>query len=163
MKPLSPYFQFAGKVFKHKCLVFRYGLRTKAPLWRLFIHDWTKLLPVEFPHYARQICGSGGDEVAFAQAWNHHSKHNPHHWEYWIPVTAHMRSALPPNPLPMPEWAVREMVADWLAASHATLGAAVHSVEAWSWFQNEKDVKLRLHPDTWATLNRVLVEYFESH
>lgn len=40
---------------KHKWFVLLAGLQTKAPLWRLIVHDWSKFLPSELPHYNRQF------------------------------------------------------------------------------------------------------------
>jgi hypothetical protein len=61
----------------------------------------------------------------------------------------------------MPEWAVREMVADWLGASRSYEGFFPPTLEGWKWYQKEK-AKLRLHDDTWALLARVLEEYFRN-
>jgi hypothetical protein len=157
-----PKTRYAIKTLHHKWFVFRFGLLTKAPLWRLVIHDWTKFTPSELPAYADQFFGGKGDPIAFAQAWNHHHKANPHHWEYWIPLTAHSRSNIPGGvPLPMPEWAVREMVADWLGAERAYNGYTPASLAVWSWHTaNRGDIKL--HPDTSALVDRVLNEYFDN-
>lgn len=155
-----PILRFIAKTMVHKAYVIRFGLKTKAPLFRLIIHDWTKFTPAELPHYARRHYGANDDKLGFALAWNHHSKSNRHHWEWYVPVTGH-RSApdVGGKPLPMPEKVVREMVADWLAASTAYQGIVPTSVDDWEWFQKEKD-KLRLHTNTWVILNRVLAEYF---
>lgn len=157
-------FRYALKTIRHKSLVFKYGLKTGAPLWRLVVHDWTKFTPSELPHYAVRFFGPEHgleiDHVKFAQAWNHHHKRNAHHPEYWIPTTAHMMSIIPAGlPLPMPEPVVREMVADWLAASTAYTGKHPISVDDWTWFQTEK-ANLRMHAETWCILDRVLSEYF---
>ncbi len=153
--------KFVLKTLRHKFHVIRFGMKTKAPLWRLIIHDWTKFTPAEFPFYAVKACGGKVDEIDFALAWNHHHKSNPHHWEYWIPVTAHNKSTLPGNePLPMPEWAVREMLADWLAATYGEQGIEIDDPANWEWFQKEKTSKLRLHEDSWKVLDQVMSEYF---
>ena len=54
------------------------------------------------------------DPVAYAYAWLHHENTAPHHWGYWIPRSGQYKG----QPLDMPETYVREMVADWLGASH---------------------------------------------
>lgn len=161
MKNFLPMVRYVLKTLHHKMQVIRFGLKTKAPLFRLIIHDWTKFTPAELPHYARRFYGTNDDQLGFALAWNHHHKANPHHHEYWIPITAHRLSPIPGGePLPMPEWAIREMVADWLAASSSYTGIVPKSETDWRWFQKEK-AKLKLHPATWAILQRVLDEYFE--
>jgi hypothetical protein len=163
MKTLLCISRYALKTVRHKILVFKFGLKTGAPIWRLVVHDWTKFTPAELPHYANRFYGEEYgleiDHLKFALAWNHHHKTNPHHSEFWIPTTAHMLSPLPAGlPLPMPEPVIREMVADWLAASHHT-GQHPNSLAEWAWFQKEK-VNMRLHNETWIILDRVLTEYF---
>ena len=122
---------------KHKWFVFLAGLKTGAPIWRLMIHDWTKFLPSELPHYQRQFFGKADDPWGFISCWLHHQNHNPHHWEYWIPRTGHNRG-LPPfpdgEPVPMPEWAIREMVADWMGASRVYEGKWPKPGE-WVWLK----------------------------
>lgn len=157
-----PTCKFLWRTSIHKTFVLLAGLRTGAPLWRLIVHDWTKYTPAEAPHYGRRHYGAKDDILGFVYAWNHHSKLNPHHWEYWIPVTAHRLSPIKAGaPLPMPEWAVREMVADWLGASRSYEGFFPRSLEGWDWYHKEKE-KLRLHDDTWVLLARVLEEYFRN-
>lgn len=154
--------RYVARTLAHKWLVLRFGIRTKAPLWRLLIHDWTKFTPAELPAYAARIYGDTHDPTAFAQAWNHHHKRHPHHWEFWIPVTSHMLSDAPAGePLPMPEWAVREMVADWLAATSAYSGKAPANAGEWTWYIENRDT-IRLHPETAKLLDRVMAEYFAT-
>lgn len=143
---------------KHKWFVFLAGWQTGAPLGRLIIHDWSKFLPSEAPHYGRQFFGPADDPVNFALAWNYHQKRHPHHWEYWQMVTGHNRGGLPDgSPLPMPEWAVREMVADWMGASRAYEGQ--WPTAAWPWLHREgiKDLQ-RMHPETQQRVRRVLFD-----
>lgn len=159
---LRPSCIFLWRTLAHKFFVFRAGLRTKAPLWRLVIHDWTKFSPSEAPHYGRRHYGAADDILGFVYAWNHHSKANPHHWEYWIPLTAHRLSPVKAGtPLPMPEWAVREMVADWLGASRAYEGFWPRSLEEWEWLHGARP-SMRLHDDTQRTIDAVLAEYFTN-
>lgn len=78
INPLSsnflPILRFIAKTMVHKAYVIRFGLKTKAPLFRLLIHDWTKFTPAELPHYARRHYGSNDYKLGFSLAWNHHSK-----------------------------------------------------------------------------------------
>jgi hypothetical protein len=97
-------------VLRHKWFVLVAGLKTGAPLWRLLIHDWSKLTPAEWRGYVehfyapkplvtygdeRNHRGTSPDEAeriltdrkaAFDRAWLHHQKRNPHHWQYWLLV-----------------------------------------------------------------------------
>jgi len=158
----QPTCKFLARTLAHKWYVLRAGLRTKAPLWRLIIHDWTKFTPSEAPHYGRQQYGSADDAMGFAQAWNHHHKSNRHHWEWYIPLTPHRFSTLKGcDPLPMPESSVREMVADWLGASRVHDGFWQTDLAAWAWLHRERP-NMRLHADTQTLIDRVLAEYF-SH
>lgn len=133
---IVPTLKYLWLTIKHKAFVFRAGLRTGAPLWRLIIHDWSKFMPSEAPHYGRQFFGDKSDPLGFAMAWNHHQKNNPHHWEYWIMASGHDRGGFPSGTkLPMPEKLVREMVADWMGASRAYEGQYPKSQSEWSWLQ----------------------------
>jgi len=110
---------------KHKWFVLVAGLRLGVPFWRLLVHDLSKLGFAELPHYQRQFFGRADDPVGFVRCWLHHQNRNDHHWEYWIPRTGHNRCT-PPHPdnepLPMPDAAILEMVADWMAAGRAYEG-----------------------------------------
>jgi len=162
MSNILPTLRYLAATLKHKWFVLRAGLRTGAPIWRLLIHDWTKFLPSEAPHYGRRFYGGGGDALGFAYAWNHHSKANPHHWEYWIPVTSQKSSPVKAGePLPMPEWAVREMVADWLGAARAYEGSWPRDLDNWGWYRDNA-ATLRLHDETRALLGKVLDEIFPA-
>jgi hypothetical protein len=135
-------------VCKHKYFVFIAGLKTKTNLWRLLKHDFSKFYLSEAPHYANQFFGEKNNSLGFSYAWNHHQKCNDHHWEYWVLVTGHNRGGYPDgSPLPMPEQCIREMVADWFAASRAYEGKWPQSFESWTWW-NENFEKIRLHPET---------------
>lgn len=146
-------------VLKHKWFVLLAGLRLRVPLWRLLLHDWTKLRPSELVHYNRQFFGRADDPAGFARCWLRHQNRNPHHWEYWICRTGHSSGAwvcADNEPLPMPEWAVREMVADWMGAARAYEGNWP-SINSWSWFETNRH-RLRLHCETSRTLVRILRE-----
>lgn len=153
--------RYAWLTLKHKWFVLLAGLRTKAPLWRLLIHDWTKFLPSELPHYQRQFFGKADRPLSFARCWLRHQNRHAHHWEYWVPRTGHTR-CVPPypdnDPLPMPEWAVREMVADWLGASRAYEGIWPN-MKNWAWLKkNWSRVCPRMHHQSYELLLEVLTE-----
>lgn len=50
---MNAHLRYASYVARHKWFVLMAGLKTGAPLWRLLIHDWTKLLPCEWFPYVR--------------------------------------------------------------------------------------------------------------
>jgi hypothetical protein len=157
IKNIIPTLRYAAKTIEHKVYVFRAGLKTRAPIWRLVIHDWSKFTPAELPHYGRQFFGDRSDPEGFARAWLHHQNLNPHHWEYWIPREVHERDPGgrgPGQAMEMPEWAVREMIADWMGAGRAYEGA--WPGKDWPWlFANWPRIAPRLHPET-----RILVRAF---
>ena len=135
---------------KHKWFVFIAGLKIRAPLWRLIVHDWSKFLPSELPHYGRQFFGKANDPRGFSVCWLKHQNRHPHHWEYWVPRTGHGRSNDPQygdmKPLYMPEWAIREMIADWMGAGRSYEGQWP-DFRNWTWFQKNY-FKMKLHPLT---------------
>ena len=197
--------------WRHKYFVFLAGLKTKAPMWRLIIHDWSKFLPSELPHYNRQFfprprgvgsqvtidtfdgvhgkatiietrasdlsCykvrmqddkqefwaleGEISDDIQayeFITAWTKHQNRHPHHWEYWIPRTGHNRCDPPypdNQPIAMPWWAVREMIADWMGASRAYEGR--WPKDGWPWYWKNRD-KIRVTTITQTRINTVLQE-----
>lgn len=162
MKNCIPTLMYIWLTIKHKAFVFWAGLKTGAPLWRLIIHDYTKFLPSEAPHYGRQFFGDKSDPLGFTYAWNHHQKNNPHHWEFWIPATGHNRGGFQDGePLPMPEHFVREMVADWLGASRAYEGKYPKTFEEWEWFEKNFN-GIRLHPASRTLVIKILCRVFKA-
>lgn len=116
---MKPHLQYASYVARHKWFVFRAGLKTGAPLWRLLIHDWSKLTLAEWGPYVRTFYASHkARDGEFDKAWLHHQHRNPHHWQHWL--LQEDDGAL--KTLPMPEKLVREMVADWMGAGRAITG-----------------------------------------
>lgn len=143
--------QYFLLTFKHKWFVFQAGRKVGVSFWRLLIHDWTKFLPSELPHYQRQFFGKKDDPEGFARAWLHHQNSHDHHWEWWIPRTGHTRS-IPPYPdnvpLIMSDQALLEMIADWMGASRAYDGQWPRK-DQWVWRDKQLPKILpRLHPIT---------------
>jgi hypothetical protein len=159
---MKAYLQYLKYVLVHKWFVFVAGLKTKAPLWQLLVHDWSKFLPDEFFPYADYFYNNekqqkenieafglfGLAELApwgyytkdhFNIAWLYHQRRNPHHWQYWYL----MQDNDPSFPLPIPEKYSREMVADWAGAGRAITG----KWEVAAWYEKNKE-KILLHPDT---------------
>jgi hypothetical protein len=140
---MKPHLKYASYVARHKWFVFRAGLWTKAPLWRLLIHDWSKLTPAEWFPYVQTFYGrtpdaatlrhrsggrpndarnladwEAGRNAAFDKAWLHHQHRNPHHWQHWLlrEDDGDLKA------LRMPPKLVKEMVADWMGAGRAITG-----------------------------------------
>lgn len=147
MKKYITYFKY---VVRHKLYVFKAGLKLKAPLWKLIIHDWSKFLPSEFFPYAEWFYGWNGkswydapkddpqkelQQKSFDLAWNYHQKRNPHHYQFWTVINdkGDIKS------LEMPEEYVREMVADWIGAGMAINGK--NDVKDW-YLKNRDAIKL---------------------
>jgi hypothetical protein len=147
------YVKYARVVLAHKWFVFVAGWYTGAPLWRLLVHDLSKFRPSEFGPYARRFMGARErTPMEYATAWLMHTNRNPHHWEYWVPRTRRgpRNGGTVPKAYPMPEWAVRELVADWYGASRAYEGVWP-TLEEWPWMERHFDtLKERLDTETFV-------------
>ena len=143
---MGKHLKYINYIVRHKYFVLRAGLKTKASLWRLLIHDWTKMLPGEWGPYANFFYTTGGTGAAFDRAWLRHIHRNDHHWEHWV-----LRSETGVvKCLEMPEPVVREMVADWMGA-----GRAIHGEwRAYKWYV--ENPRIELHPATRARVEHLL-------
>lgn len=138
IEDVRPHLRYGSYVARHKWFVFRAGLRTRAPLWRLLIHDWSKLTPAEWPPYVRSFYGPWSYKdrpaevvAAFDAAWLHHQHANAHHWQHWVLREDSGATKV----LAMPEKLIREMVADWMGAGRAITGRW----EVASWYAANRD------------------------
>jgi hypothetical protein len=130
--------------------VFRAGLKTKAPLWRLVIHDWSKLTPAEWGPYVRAFYAKHrAREGEFDRAWLHHQHRNAHHWQHWLlqEDDGDLKT------LRMPRKLACEMVADWMGAGRAITGWW----EVGAWFDANAH-KIKLHPDTLIQVENLIDE-----
>lgn len=122
------YWQYFKYVIEHKKNVFiecwKEGLYLHA-----FTHDMSKFLPCEFIPYAKWFYEDYGIQLEkdygyermndgrsclsreylkrkhnFEKAWEHHYKHNKHHWDYWVDNN-------------MPINYIRQMICDWAGMS----------------------------------------------
>lgn len=149
-------------LLKHKFWVFRCGLWTGAPIWRLIIHDWSKFGPLEWTAYANHFYRDGGvwkfkrnkgqhspgdakDE--FNRAWLRHIHKNPHHWQHWVLMFDDDGY----QALEMPENFVREMVADWMGAGLAQKGIP----DILHWYDQNKN-RMILHENTRRRVREIL-------
>ena len=152
----------------HKYWVFYAGLKLKVSIWRLLIHDWSKFLPCEWFAYTNYFYGNHPKfselpsalksiwpaksceeywKDKFDFSWNHHSKFNKHHFQFWVLIEDSGKI----KPLKMPEKYVREMTADWEGAGRAITG----KWEAWDYYQKNKENTL-LHPESRELFERLL-------
>lgn len=156
---MKPHWQYLKYLARHKRFVLVAGLRLGVPLWRLIVHDWSKLLPVEWFAYVnrffrRQIPAPTGHaetddcplcverkktREAFDRAWLHHIHANPHHWQHWILRNEDGST----KALEIPETFAREMVADWCGAGRAING----KWDVATWYVRNA-AKMQLHPLT---------------
>ena len=162
MLGLKAHWGYAKYLARHKWFVFVAGLRTKAPLWRLVIHDWSKFMPCEWFPYAALFYGPDGyksaarketleanlrfvkTQAAFDRAWLHHQHFNPHHWQHWVLREDDGRTKY----LEMPTHFTREMVADWCGAGRAITG----KWEVWKWYEKNHE-RILLHENTKQLVN----------
>lgn len=161
---LIPTAKYFWLTVKHKYFVYKAGRRAGVNRWQLLIHDLSKFGTKELPHYGRQFFGDKSDPEGFAEAWLHHQNVNPHHWEYWIPRTGHIRDSadiVGSKAMPMPLKYAEEMVADWMGACRAYEGHWPTSVKDWIWLQNNKS-KMDLHVITKLRLNLTFRRVFND-
>lgn len=159
---MKAHLRYASYVARHKWFVFLAGRKTGAPLWRLVIHDWSKLTPAEWFPYVQTFYGRalphgeerahmripwGYGQEAFDAAWLHHQHRNPHHWQHWVL----REDDGPVKTLQMPEPLAREMVADWMGAGRAITGR--WDVAGW---YAENAHRQELHPETRDLVDRVI-------
>jgi hypothetical protein len=160
---MKKHLRYLSYVIRHKTFVLLAGLATRAPLWRLIIHDYSKFLPSEWFPYVHSFYGNWKwrdrpETVAraFDIAWNHHQKRNKHHWQYWVLINDSDDPKL--RPLRMPEDYIREMVADWMGAGRAITGK-------WGgvsdWYAKNRD-KIILHENTRAKVESLILIYGDS-
>lgn len=135
MNRLQREWAYVKYIVRHKYFVFRAGRMTKAPVWRLIVHDWSKFRYwTEWSPYREYFYNNnkGGDhgQYNFDNAWLAHIHKNKHHWQYW--VLKHDSGTT--EPLPIPTKYIKEMVADWYGAGRAITG----KWEAHSWYEKNK-------------------------
>lgn len=141
-------------ILRHKWFVGVAGVKLRVPIWRLIVHDGSKLSRAEWGPYLRRFYdGRSGrldhelDPDEFHRAFVHHWHRNSHHWEHWL---AFGKSGTY-RAMEMPDVSVREMVADWLGAGRAYTGAW----GATEWYLKNCDT-IVLHPKTRSRVHELL-------
>lgn len=156
---MRKHWKYLKYVVRHKWFVLQYGIRSGVSIWRCLMHDMSKFMAWEWKPYVNYFYGNGrtredgANEDLNAQwlhdfevAWNHHQKHNDHHWQYWIRMGDDGTTLV----LPMSEQAMLEMLADWRGA-----GQALGKPDTVAWYQANKH-KMTMHGDTRAWIEEIL-------
>lgn len=153
---MKPHLHYAWYVIRHKWFVLVAGRRVKAPLWRLLIHDWSKMSRAEWSPYVRSFYGpwkysERPPEVVatFDAAWLHHQHKNPHHWQHWVL----REDSGATKALEMPEGFIQEMVADWMGAGRAITGRW----DVKTWYAKNRNV-IVLHERTRMLVDMLIEE-----
>ena len=168
---MGPYLRFLRSLLAHKWFVLQAGRKLGVPLWRLLVHDLSKFSPSEFGRYARWHHGpeEGRNKWEWVAAWQHHLHRNSHHPEFYL-VSWHGAPDFYQVSkvgevvaecilvLPMPEVCIREMVADWHAASKAYTGS--WDIGDWA---TTNIPKMRMHTETAWLVDEVLKELGYIH
>jgi hypothetical protein len=160
---MIPSLKYLILTLKHKWFLFLAGRKLKVSLWRRITHDWSKLTPRNLSAYGRQFFGAADRPQEFIRAWLRHQNTHDHHWEYWIPRTGYNRCDPPiPGmvPVDMPESAIREMLADWVAASRAYSGVWPRFGN-WKWLEENytTNIKPNLSKKTATSIEQLVLKY----
>ena len=157
-------------ISKHRIALAKAGRKLGVSWKRILKHDNSKFHPIEFMQYVAKFELGTNDPEKWATAWQHHWKHNDHHIEYW--EDKNLTFTLSPNiedgdmanevrigggakkdwqgPVWMPDCAVREMIADWIAGSLAYSGQYPKAGD-WKWGDKnlvDRLMKLEIQPQS---------------
>lgn len=164
--------KYLFKILRHKYYVLKIGLKFKVSLWRLIKHDWTKFLPCEFfsyyNYYYKNNLGTSTltiknsnislinydyNKIKYDLAFLHHKNLNDHHFEHYILNNKTI--------IDMPEEAIKEMIADWFAASIAYKNVYPTKL-CWAWWKKNKSrVKENVTDRTWNKILDLTDKYLE--
>ena len=160
MKTLIGCCSMIGTIAKHRIALYKAGKKLGVPFTRILKHDNSKLHLAEFMPYVRKFKLGINNSAEWFVAWKHHWQHNDHHIEYWQEkklthdydhTICEVRNinrgkqtfgggVYTCDPTRKDCWmsddAIREMIADWMAASYAYTGAWPKAPN-WAW-GNEK-------------------------
>lgn len=157
---LTPYLKQLKAILLHKWYFFKAGHYLGLPLWRIIIHDLSKFSPVEFINYSRWKYSGVKSKPGWARSWLHHLHANKHHPEHWVvswggdpDFYSDIGGVVADNisVLPMPEFYVREMIADWMATSKERTGS--YDIAIWV---NTNGPKRFFHDDTVTRIHNIM-------
>lgn len=146
-------FKLIGVVLRHKWFIIIAGRKLKVPIWRLITHDLSKFSWKELPHYARFFYGDKKDPRGWELAWQHHQNHNDHHWQYFTSPGGTFGKF---KCIEMPEESIREMIADWQAASRS-YNKEWPDLNNWKWLQDNWE-KMEFHYITKGRIINIINE-----
>jgi hypothetical protein len=146
------------------------GALVGLPSWRILLHGLGRLRPAEFwaaavihQSYANGSASPFGEFAS--REWTEikegherselarHHRHG-HNWQHWLYVDDDGGRLA----YEMPDWATREMVADWWAGAKGMAGEG--TPDLWMWYY-ERAGRLVLHRNT-RVLTEALVRLFPS-
>ena len=156
------YIVYMKYIIRHKWFVLKAGMKyfpSLHLLYRLLVHDLSKLSPCEYIAYAKCFYKPDGskqynEDTNFCLAWNHHQKRNLHHWQYWVLKYDRGENEF----LPMPDIYIKEMVADWVGAGMAVTGKWDNVFE---WYKKANISKF-FHPETKEKVENLLDQLKEK-
>lgn len=156
------YIVYMKYIIRHKWYVLKAGMMyfpSLHLLYRLLVHDLSKLSPCEYIAYAKCFYKPDGskqynEDTNFCLAWNHHQKRNLHHWQYWVLKYDRGENEF----LPMPDIYIKEMVADWVGAGMAVTGKWDNVFE---WYKKANISKF-FHPETKEKVENLLIQLKEK-
>jgi hypothetical protein len=119
-----------------------------VPMAQVDAHDQSKTSPMEYPAYVRKYGGGIYDPDDFDQAWLHHIRNNPHHWQHWVIPGGCGEIG---TPVRMPRIYVVEMVVDWMGSNRAYTG----NWDMTDWLRDHCG-KMIFHEETTAVLGEIL-------
>ena len=150
------FFGYLNTVLVHKYWVFYYTSKL-GYAWRGFVHDMSKLSPVEFFEGVKYWDGkrlpvlAAKEATGISYAWLHHRGHNKHHYEYWIEKLDHGGV---PHKIPFKY--VVEIVCNWLGACRAYNHAQDNIFrKEYEWWNGNKKV-VKIHSDTKYMISKIL-------
>lgn len=152
-------FRYLRTVIRHRWALLLAAQKLGVPFSRVLHHDNSKFSWIEWRAYVRRFEMGIKDPEEWARAWRHHWTHNDHHIEYWQERAlvfswtgthkfrgdwrrAEKWKELLPTGVFVPDDAVEEMVADWMAASYAYNGSWPKAGQ-WEWGKNNLVGELR--------------------
>lgn len=151
---MREHWAYLRDLLRHKRRVYRHcarlGIRGRG-----LRHDLSKLRPSEWRAAIayRKARAHGNRRIpaqvkwAWEEAAHRHRQRNDHHWQYWIDVDEGR-----PIARRIPDPALRELVADWLA-----WGEEPGRESAWEYWRTHR-TRLFLHPLTQMQIRELLTK-----